>query len=142
MNWYADETATAVIVTNFPHHWPLISRVFSLGAFKQPTSGGVSNQYPLKTRSGVGPRAVHRRSYDKDGYIGSESEERIATGDTQWGHSKKSASEGDLELGGYSVMVAEGGVEDAEELAWKDRSVDHKDQIVKIVQMKQFASEG
>ena len=51
-------------------------------------------------------------------------------------------SEGDLEEGGYSVTVAAGGVEDAVELAWKDRRVDQKDQILKTVQMKQSASDG
>ena len=136
MNWYAGETATAVIVANVPHLWPLISRIFHLGAFKQPTIGGNSNRYPLKSRSGVGPSTVRRRNYDKDGYIRSESEERIATGDTQWGHGKKSGSEGDLELGGYSVTVAAGGERDAEELAWNDRPVDQKDQIIKTVQIK------
>lgn len=142
MNWYVGETATAVIVANVPHLWPLISRIFHLGAFKQPSHGANSNQYALKTRGGVGPGTVRRRNYDKDGYVRSESEERIATGDTQWGHSKTSGSEGDLELGGYSVTVAGGGVRDAEELAWTDRPVDPKDQIIKTVQMKQSTHEG
>ena len=130
-----------MIVANVPHLWPLISQIFRLGAFKQPTGAGASNQYPLKPGSGMRASVVRRRNYDKDGYIRSDSEEHIAIGGTQWRRSKKDASEGDLEEGGYSVTVAAGGVEDAEESAWKDRRVDHKDQILKTVQMKQSASD-
>ncbi|KAL8973805.1 MAG: hypothetical protein Q9197_001959, partial [Variospora fuerteventurae] len=33
LNWYVGEAATSVFVANVPHLWPLLSRVFALGAF-------------------------------------------------------------------------------------------------------------
>ena len=64
LNWYAGETSTAVIVANVPHLWPLISRVFSLGAFKGNAGPSGSNQYSLKFHRSdtatIGRAHVHR----------------------------------------------------------------------------------
>ncbi|KAL8628038.1 hypothetical protein Q9189_006247 [Teloschistes chrysophthalmus] len=47
LNWYVGEAATSVFVANIPHLWPLLSRLFSLGAFNslRRTTGG-SNPNP------------------------------------------------------------------------------------------------
>ncbi|KAK0101932.1 hypothetical protein ONS95_001257 [Cadophora gregata] len=42
LNWYAGETATAMIVTNVPYLWPLIARTFKLGSFSQNTTNNKS----------------------------------------------------------------------------------------------------
>ena len=121
LNWYAGEAATAVLVANVPHLWPLIATVFHLGAFK-PGSGNSSSgnkglsshQYPSRggthQRSIVGiPSARSKNKYDIDVYEPSSSEEHIASNgdkDMQWGYSKKSvemvdsiAPTSDLEMG-------------------------------------------
>ncbi|KAG4415493.1 hypothetical protein IFR04_011365 [Cadophora malorum] len=43
LNWYAGETATAMIVANVPYLWPLIARTFKLGSFSQSTTNNKSN---------------------------------------------------------------------------------------------------
>lgn len=89
LNWYAGETATAVIVANVPHLWPLISRVFNLGSFKHISGPDGSNKYPLRSHPhGVGIPSTRRSKYDIDGYVTTSSEERIATSsdkDAEWG---------------------------------------------------------
>ena len=78
----------------------------------------------------------NRRNIDKDGYIRSESEERIAVAPSQW--NSKSVSEGDLEMGGYTVGVAASGKEG--EHAWNGGQFsERKDHIVKTVDMKQYS---
>lgn len=42
LNWYCGETATAMIVANVPHLWPLIARIFKLGSFSQITTNNKS----------------------------------------------------------------------------------------------------
>ncbi|KAL9128496.1 MAG: hypothetical protein Q9217_002846, partial [Psora testacea] len=118
LNWYAGEAATAVIVANVPHLWPLISRVFNLGAFKQISGQNGSKQYPLRShRSGVGITTVRRNNYDSDGYIPTSSQERIAVGghkDGQWGYGKNidtvESGDADLEMvKGYTTTRVQGG---------------------------------
>jgi len=159
LNWYACETATAVVVANVPHLWPLISRVFGLGAFKQVSDGpNGSNQYPLRSQRN-GPRmSSHRREkFDIDGYVETGSEERIATNvdkDGQWGYAKNSdttQSSDDIELGnGYMTTSVLGGskgnvnVEQKEMGAWDANRDDpeKQGQIVKTVRIDQYASES
>lgn len=45
LNWYVGEAATSVFVANIPHLWPLLSRLFSLGAFNslRRTTGSNNN---------------------------------------------------------------------------------------------------
>lgn len=106
LNWYAGETSTAVIVANVPHLWPLLSRVFNLGAFKSANGPSGSNKFPLHShRSNGGVPNSQRNKYDIHGYVTTESEERIANAgdkDGQWGYDKQNVSksgDGDLELG-------------------------------------------
>lgn len=159
LNWYAGETATAVVVANVPHLWPLISRVFGLGAFKQVSDGpNGSNQYPLRSQRNVPRMSSHRREkFDIDGYVETGSEERIATNgdkDGQWGYAKNSdttQSSDDIELGnGYMTTSVLGGskgnvnVEQKELGAWDANRDDPEKQghIVKTVRIDQYASES
>ncbi|KAL9063331.1 MAG: hypothetical protein Q9161_009523 [Pseudevernia consocians] len=105
LNWYAGETSTAVIVANVPHLWPLISRVFGLGAFKSSFGPADSNSHRFHLSASSKPgiasgsrrRTVLHHHLENDGYIRSESEERIAGaggGAAGWGDK----GETDLEL--------------------------------------------
>ena len=161
LNWYAGETATAVIVANAPHLWPLISRIFKLGSFSSSTSKG-TNQYPLRShRNGKVIPSARRTKHEIDGYIPTGSEERIATNgdkDSQWGYSKKEildSSNEDLEYaGGYmTTHVRAGGKESAMGVIIKDEELggwegddrepigNKEGQIVKTVHINQYASE-
>ncbi|KAG8533862.1 uncharacterized protein KY384_001603 [Bacidia gigantensis] len=159
LNWYAGETATAVIVANVPHLWALISRVFRLGTFKDTSAQKGSNQYPLRShRSNAHIVSARRTKFDVDGYIPTGSEERIATTgvkDPEWGYTKKMESDSsneDLEYGsGYTTTHVKGGGKDGntgvsvreQELGgWEN---DHPESnrsgaIVKTVQMNQYTS--
>jgi len=163
LNWYAGEASTAVIVANVPHLWPLISRLFNLGAFKQTRGANGSNQLPLGShRSVAGIPSARRDKYNIDGYIHTGSEERIATSDdkdVQWGYSKKldtsESSDGDLELGKgcmtTNVRAAGGGNiggvgragEDEELGGWEDDRADpnKQGQIFKTVHINQYAGD-
>ncbi|CAD6587442.1 MAG: hypothetical protein ASARMPRED_003102 [Alectoria sarmentosa] len=145
LNWYAGETSTAVIVANIPHLWPLISRVFGLGAFKS-SSGPDSNRYHLSSSNqGIASRRrTTHHGLDHDGYVRSESEERIAGGGNGgWG--TKSMGEGDVELahanGGFDTGVMGGRREEAP--AWgmpiQGSGMDDKDHIMKTVHINQFS---
>ena len=70
LNWYAGEITTAVIVTNVPLLWPLISRVLKTGSFQQTTA--TSDRHTKK--SGY---ALQSMTNGND-YMRSASEERIA----------------------------------------------------------------
>ena len=163
LNWYAGETATAVIVANCPHLWPLISRVFKLGSFQVSTNKG-SHQYPLRSRkSGVAIPSARRTRHEIDGYIPTGSEERIAANgdkDAKWGYSKKmegsDSSNEDLEYGaGYMTTHVRGGgekhgavgvvVKDEELGGWESEydnsTASTQGQIVKSVHINQTASD-
>lgn len=143
LNWYAGETSTAVIVANVPHLWPLISRVFGLGAFKSSNGPDSSNRFHLSsTNQGLNSR--RRAALDHDGYIRSESEERIAgAGNGGWG--AKSMGEGDVELahanGGFDTNIVGGRRDDPP--VWgmpiQGSGADDKDRIVKTVHINQFS---
>ncbi|KAG8527575.1 uncharacterized protein KY384_007728 [Bacidia gigantensis] len=83
LNWYAGEAATAVMVANIPHCWPILSRVFRLGSFKATSQGGGASgdRYKFSSQTGMNS-SRNRRQYDEHGYMRSESEERIANAGT------------------------------------------------------------
>lgn len=154
LNWYAGETSTAVIVANVPHLWPLISRVFGLGAFKSTagpdSSKNNNNRFHLSgSNSGIASRrrTTHHHGLDQDGYFRSESEERIAGGGGAngggWG--SKSLGDGDVELahanGGFDTNVV-GGRRDGQPV-WgmpvQGSGLSDKDRIVKTVHINQFS---
>ncbi|CAF9919716.1 hypothetical protein IMSHALPRED_004708 [Imshaugia aleurites] len=144
LNWYAGETSTAVIVANVPHLWPLISRVFRLGAFKSASGPDSSNRFHLGSGNQIISASRRRTTHhlDHDGYIRSESEERIA-GNGGWGN--KSVGEGDVELahanGGFDTNVVGGRRDDPP--VWgmpiQGSGIDDKDRIVKTVHINQFS---
>ena len=77
LNWYAGEAATAVMVANVPHCWPVLSRVFRLGSFKSTSMGqSTGNRYKFTSTSVTGNNS--RRRPDEHGYLRSDSEEQIA----------------------------------------------------------------
>ena len=108
LNWYAGEGATAVMVANIPHCWPMLSRIFRLGNFQ--ASGGHVNSgnkgYGDSFKSPV-TTSSRRRPFDEHGYIRTESEERIANAGIDPGFVNTPASDShgqitqsnDLELG-------------------------------------------
>ena len=147
LNWYSGETSTAVIVANIPHLWPLISRVFGLGAFKS-TNPDSSNRFKLSSSNqGISSRrrTVHH-ALDHDGYIRSESEERVAGGGNA-GWNTKSMGEGDVELahanGGFDTNVVGGTRPNPPVWGMPVRSsgFDDKDRIVKTVHINQFTED-
>ncbi|KAL8945868.1 MAG: hypothetical protein Q9222_007654, partial [Ikaeria aurantiellina] len=86
LNWYVGEAATSVFVANVPHLWPLLSRIFALGAFNslRRTTGANSSGNPDSAHRFGKPsasRSARRAAHhlDGDGYIRTQSEERIAT---------------------------------------------------------------
>lgn len=154
-----------MVVANVPHLWPLISRVFGLGAFKQVSSGpSGTNQYPLRShRSGAGMASSRRDKFDIEGYVPTGSEERIATNgdkDGQWGYAKKldtlESGDADIEMGNqYMSTDVRGGdkgdlgnaglVIQHEELGgWENDRVnpEKKGQIVETVHIDQRSSES
>ena len=148
LNWYAGETSTAVIVVNVPHLWPLISRVFGLGAFKSSVGPDSSKKGFHISSSNQGIASRRRTTHhgiDHDGYFRSESEERIAVGGNNGGWGSKSLGEGDVELahanGGFDTNVV-GGRRDNNQPVWgmpvQGAGLDDKDRIVKTVHINQF----
>ncbi|KAI4189692.1 MAG: hypothetical protein L6R41_001301 [Letrouitia leprolyta] len=95
LNWYVGEASTSVFVSNVPHLWPLLSRLFSLSAFisARRTGGSGSNGTPGRGRSGMGGGDRYgskslgagggmktKRYHPSSGYFRTESEERIIAG--------------------------------------------------------------
>jgi len=156
LNWYAGEAATAVMVTNIPHCWPLLSRVFRLGSFKisHDPSSSMNNRYSFgagkhTTMSSALSRPRNRP--DEHGYIRSESEERIANAGAGAGflptQTPPQAVAGgetpiprDVEMGalpegsGYIGTAVMGGKE------WGKEGKEDEGTIVKTVQMHQYSS--
>ncbi|KAL8786501.1 MAG: hypothetical protein Q9213_002728 [Squamulea squamosa] len=151
LNWYVGEAATSVFVANVPHLWPLLSRIFALGAFNslRRTTGNSSGNGDSSGKGFYGKgsstqKSSRTRPYDQHGYIRSESEERIASAGAGPGagrtwplpDSKDGAA---LEMGpldnrsmGYTATAA-GGNEKANE---------HRDGIVRTVQIRQYSNEA
>ena len=152
LNWYAGEAATAVMVSNIPHCWPILSRIFRLGSFKSTSQGlnsGSNQRYGLTSKSGI---SSSRRRYDEHGYIRSESEERIANAGTGPGfvtsaapsnHLTSDRKSHDVELGHmgegqpYIGTAVTGGGKNENGWARDDRS----GTIVKTVSMNQTYSD-
>ena len=138
LNWYAGETSTAIIVANIPHCWPLLSRVFRLGSFKS-SSLDPNSQNRLKFPSVVQSRR-RPNGLDTDGYLRSESEERIAgKGAGSWTTQPQSH---DMELGQVDgtphTAIATGGGK--EEEMWTSRREDKSEGIVRTVHIRQYSS--
>lgn len=138
LNWYAGETSTAIIVANIPHCWPLLSRVFRLGSFKS-SSFDPSSQSRLKFPSVVQSRR-RPNGLDTDGYLRSESEERIAgKGAGSWTIQSQSHN---MELGEVDgtphATTATGG--EKEEEMWTSRRDDKLEGIVRTVHIRQYSS--
>ena len=102
-------------MANIPHMWPLISRVFGLGAFKASTGPSGSNSYPLRSKGAVVTIPSARRTkHDMNGYIPTDSEEKIADSGakhTQWGYGKGNGSQStneDLEVGHMTTKIHAG----------------------------------
>lgn len=142
LNWYAGETSTAVIVANIPHCWPLLSRVFRLGSFKSTRGPQSGNKFVLSSTTNSRRKPSHMAM---DGYLRSESEERIASKGAMAGlGSRNSQSDGmelsEVEKGPYSTDVAGGHEEEFWGQQRKTRFEGDKDGIVKTVQLHQYSS--
>ena len=138
LNWYAGETSTAIIVANIPHCWPLLSRVFRLGSFKS-SSLDPNSQSRLKFQSVVQSRR-RPNGMDTDGYLRSESEERIAgKGAGSWTTQSQSH---DMELGNVDgtpyTATATGGEKEGD--TWTSRNEDKSEGIVRTVDIRQYSS--
>ena len=147
-------------VANLPHLWPLISRIFGLGSFKASTGVSGSNQYPLRShRSGAAIPSARRTKFESQGYITTNSEERIPVGgekEMHWGYAKQmdsgDSSDGDLESGkGYMTTTVHAGEihDDMSPPAtgqalggWpnENRSGPNRGHIVKTVDINQYES--
>ena len=151
LNWYAGEAATAVMVANIPHCWPILSRVFRLGSFKSTTQANTSgNRYKLSSGSGVASSS-NRRRYDQHGYIHSDSEEMIAGAGTTPGTTPGSTqppahgpvyvrTDSDMELGRVRAQEPQIGT------AVTDGTLDEKSyakegRILKTVSMSQTSAD-
>ena len=163
LNWYAGETATAVIVANVPHLWPLISRIFGLSAFKRSSRPVGLNQYRLKSyRSSLGVPNGRRNKSDVEGYTPTGSEEGIAGSgdkDAQWGNTRipedSNSSSGEVEMGSHHMTTSVHGGDSAhahgvdqaiddEELGGRDNGRNDRGtngQIMKTVHIHQYASD-
>ncbi|KAL9129466.1 MAG: hypothetical protein Q9217_002100, partial [Psora testacea] len=145
LNWYAGEAATAVMVANIPHCWPILSRTFRLGSFKSTSHGpeSASNRFGLSDKSAT--TSSNRRRFDEHGYIRSESEERIANAGAGTGFTNTAASAAsvgqnhDVELGhigpqtgAYIGTAVTGGGKD--EGSWRE---DRSGTIIKTVSLNQ-----
>jgi len=144
LNWYAGETSTAVIVANVPHLWPLLSRLFRLGAFKSSHGPESASRLKISTAVQSRRRPTH---LDTEGYLRSESEERIANkGAGSWTTNSQSLND-DLELGNvdgnaYSATAA-GGKDDKEahsDMWGATRNQQDKQNIVRTVHNRQYSS--
>ncbi|KAL8663811.1 MAG: hypothetical protein Q9168_008030 [Polycauliona sp. 1 TL-2023] len=153
LNWYTGEAATSVFVANIPHLWPLLSKIFSLGAFNslRRTGGGSSGNGNSSGKgfytkpSTNGHKGSRARPYDQHGYIQSESEERIAGAGVGAGPGAGTTwplpDDNDgatLELGpmdtkpmGYAATAAGG----------DEKKDEHRNGIVKTVQIRQYSNE-
>ncbi|KAL8645779.1 MAG: hypothetical protein Q9226_007145 [Calogaya cf. arnoldii] len=153
LNWYTGEAATSVFVANLPHLWPLLSKIFALGAFNsRRRTADDSSRDAKSSGKGFYPKGsgTHKsgrgaRPYDhQHGYVQSESEERIASagavpgGGATWPLPDSKDGASTLELGpmdhkpmGYAATAA-GGKEKTDELSTG---------IVKTVQIRQYSNE-
>ena len=153
---YAGETATAVIVANIPHLWPLLSRVFSLGAFK--SCSGSPDQYSLHDDDRRFESPIVRLKYNSKGYRSSDSQEKITDGGHEgiaWEQGRRVASPRgnleDLEVEtDYSSKVVDTAGQsnvgfalyNAEAETWQHGrfSSSNKSQIVKTIHIDECAS--
>ncbi len=169
LNWYVGEAATSVFVANVPHLWPLLSRIFALGAFNSlrrttgnSNSGGPNNNSGSNTNNnnnnttasrwhkGSAQRSSRRlgRSETQDGYLRTESEERIVRAGAKQGGTwplptPPAGDERTLEMGpveggkglGYTATAAAGEGLDAEKGP-------NGGGIVRTVQIRQYSSEN
>lgn len=152
LNWYVGEASTSVFVANVPHLWPLLSRIFALGAFNslRRTTGNSSGNGGSSGKGFYGKGiSSHRNNrpkpYDQHGYIRSESEERIANkgaGAGAWPlpESKDGPA---LEMGpldhkgmGYSATAAGG------EHGLSNGKQEEQGGIVRTVQIRQYSNEA
>lgn len=136
------------MIANVPHCWPILSRVFKLGSFKNTSANGVNSGDRYKLSSTSAMASSSRRRYDEHGYIRSESEERIANAGTGPGFTSAPAPtqgcgplESDVELGDVNrhepyigTAITAGGKE--QNPYSKDRGV-----IVKTTSMNQTYSD-
>ena len=141
LNWYAGETSTAIIVANVTHCWPLLSRVFSLGSFKSSSLDPHSHsQSRLKFQS-VSQSRRRPNHLDTDGYLRSESEERIAgKGAGSWTTQSQSH---DMELGqvdGNPYSATATGGDSKEEEMWAPKRDEKSEGIVRTVHIRQYSS--
>ncbi|KAI4201514.1 MAG: hypothetical protein LQ346_002150 [Caloplaca aetnensis] len=165
LNWYVGEAATSVFVANVPHLWPLLSRIFALGAFNSlrrttgnsnsgaPNSGSNANANNNSTNrwnKASAQRSSRRlgRSETQDGYLRTESEERIVRAGAKQGGTwplptTPASDERTLEMGpvegkglGYTATAAAGQGLDAE------KAPNAGGGIVRTVQIRQYSSEN
>lgn len=140
LNWYAGETSTAIIVANIPHCWPLLSRVFHLGSFKS-SSNDPNSASRLKFASVTSQNRRRPNGLDTDGYLRSESEERIASkGAGAWTMQSQSH---DVELGnveGNPYSATATGGDDKTEDIWTTKRDEKSDGIVRTVHIRQYSN--
>ena len=144
LNWYAGETSTAVIVANIPHCWPLLSRLFGLGSFKSTQGPQSGNKFVLSSTTNSRRRPSHM---DMDGYLRSESEERIANKGAMAGFGTMNSPShettvelGEIDKGSYTATAAGGNEDEYWNRSRKTQFDDDKDRIVKTVQLHQYSS--
>jgi len=145
LNWYAGEVATAVIVSNIPLLWPLVSTVFRLGSFHK-SAAGTTDRHTKK--AGYTLQSITKGN---DFMPSSSSEERIADLDDVDFHDTKHPDDLVLTVdkGRTTTHVVAGWHDDRDP---KLDTLDHKDfealdrdlekgsngQIVKTVNVSQF----
>ena len=139
LNWYAGETSTAVIVANVPHCWPLLSRIFRLGSFKSTQGPQSGDKFVLSSTNNSRRRPSHM---NMDGYLRSESEERITNKAASAGYeSNDTAMElGEMDRPTNTTTAAGGTDEDLWSRSRKTQFQDNKQSIVKTVQLHQYSS--
>lgn len=122
LNWYSGELATAVIVANVPHMWPVISRIFRVGSFN-----GTSQQ---NTR-GDEPRYASRTPRQhKSQFATTLSEERINSDDIDMIDAKYSGNSQDY------ILEERGKTTTKIEADWKTDFSDDSAEPVKEVKVK------
>lgn len=141
LNWYVGEVSTAVFVANIPLCWPLIRRLFAVGAFggsKRSRSNDQSGSHLQSSSKRIYTRntrrSVTRLPSSAESNVGfSESEERITGTWTPQG-------EGHLELNpmekkiGFKTSVAVGSDGEEGKDEWSS-----KEAITKTVQISQYS---
>ncbi|KAL8921506.1 MAG: hypothetical protein Q9208_005660 [Pyrenodesmia sp. 3 TL-2023] len=156
LNWYVGEASTSVFIANVPHLWPLLSRVFALGAFHSRritgnSGSGVANSDSNNNNrwnKASAQRSSRRlgRSETQDGYLRTESEERIVRGGAKQGTwplpTTPATDERGLEMGpvegkglGYTATAAAGEALD-------EKKEPNGGGIVRTVQIRQYSSEN